>query len=147
MEKNKDLNKEEIINYFQVYFGQQEDILFAYLYGSFLNQDRYRDIDLAVYSKSPELMKLGGMRTDLVRQTNIEIDLCFLNELPKTNPKFAYKMVTEGELIYNIDPDGHNEYKVKAFLTYFDTAPLRDGMNKAFKKRLSSNNFGERNYA
>lgn len=148
MEKNKDINnKEKIIKYIQEYFEQQEDILFAYLYGSFVNQDRYRDIDLAVYSKNPELMKLGSMRTDLVRHTNMENDLCFLNGLPNTNPSFAYEIVTKGELVYNDTPDRHDEYKVKAFLAYFDTAPLRDRMNKAFINRLRSNNFGERDYA
>lgn len=148
MEKNKDINnKEKIIKYIQEYFEQQEDILFAYLYGSFVNQDRYRDIDLAVYSKNPELMKLGSMRTDLVRHTNMEIDLCYLNGLPNTNPSFAYEIVTTGELVHNDTPDRHDEYKVKAFLAYFDTAPLRDRMNKAFINRLRSNNFGERDYA
>lgn len=139
--------KKSIIAAIRDYFVKQEDILFAYVFGSFLKDGRYRDIDLAVYSRKPNLMELGSIRTDLVKLTQIEIDLTYLNDLPRKNPTFGYKVVTKGKLFYNDAPEVHDEYKVKTFLRYFDTARLRDDMNSAFKNRLRSNNFGERDYA
>ncbi len=141
------MDKKAIISSIRQYLEQQEDILFAYLYGSFLNQNRYRDIDLAVYSKKPELMRLGSMRTELMKRINTEIDLTYLNGLAGTNPLFGYQIVTGGELVCNKVPQKHDEFKTRVLLTYFDTAPLRKSMDKAFLNRLRSNNFGERDYA
>lgn len=141
------MNKKLIIAAIRDYFVKQEDILFAYVFGSFLKDGRYRDIDLAVYSRKPDLMKLGSMRTDLVALTIKEIDLIYWNDLPRKNPTFGYKVVTKRKLFSNDTPEVHDEYKVKIFLSYFDTVRLRDDMNSAFKNRLRSNNFGERDYA
>lgn len=141
------MDKKLIISEIQEYLEQQKDILFAYVYGSFVKNIQYRDIDLAIYSKKPELMKLGSMHTDLVKLTKKEIDLTYLNDLSLKKPLFAYNIVTTGNLIYNKSPDTHNEYKVRTLLSYFDTQRLRDSMNSAFLERLGSDNFGNRNYA
>lgn len=139
--------KKTIISSIQTYLEKQEDIQFAYLFGSFVSQDRYRDIDLAVYSEKPDLMKLGSMQTDLAKRTNTEIDLIYLNGFPGTNPGFGYQVVTRGELIYNKASHKHDEFKKRVLLAYFDTAPLRNQMNRAFINRIRSNKFGERDYA
>lgn len=129
------------------YLEQQEEIVFAYLYGSFVNKEQFRDIDIGIYSRSPKLITRGRMHTDLVKKTKKQVDLIYLNDLPEKHPAFAYQIVCKGELLFGKNHELQTDYKRRAFLRYFDTAPLRKQMQQAFNKRLKDNKFGMRNYA
>ena len=123
-------------------------IRFPYVFGSFVHGERYRDIDIGIYSE-PELalLDIGKLTGNLTDAVSAEVDLVQLNGLPDKNPEFAYRIVTEGELILDRKPELHTHFKKTAFLYYFDTEYLRKQINGAFKKRLQSDRFGDRNYA
>lgn len=128
------------------YFSGQEEVVFSYLFGSFVNGDDYRDVDLGIYTEQVELLGLGTMHSEISDLINCEFDLIFLNDIPRKNPVLAYEVVTKGELLTNREPKIHTRYKREALLFYFDTAYLRNKVDNAFKKRLKENKFGSRNY-
>ena len=85
--KMKKLNTENIINYVFDYLANREDILFAYLFGSYAkgNQTHLSDIDVAVYMEDNNQafdQKLGILN-DLTKILETEeIDLVILNKAP-----------------------------------------------------------------
>ncbi|MFH5834378.1 nucleotidyltransferase domain-containing protein [Halalkalibaculum sp. DA3122] len=129
------------------FFASKEEVLFVYLFGSMVDKEKFRDVDIAVYMKStPDLISRGKLQAALDRILAGTVDVTILNELPAKNPAFAYEIVTKGVLLLNRDPDLHTTYKSKVYRYYFDTAYLRDQFEGAFRKRLTSGNFGKRNY-
>lgn len=47
------ITKQQIVEKIKNYLGQRKEIKFAYIFGSFVKKEKYRDIDVAVYV-SPE---------------------------------------------------------------------------------------------
>lgn len=134
--------KERITDILHEYLKQQEDIIFGYLFGSFVGQDKFRDIDIGIYSQSPRLIALGRMQADLVQQTKEQIDLVYLNDLPDKHPAFAYQVVSTGKLLYSRNYDKQSAYKHHVFLQYFDTNYLRKQMKRAFHNVSAIINLG-----
>jgi uncharacterized protein len=123
-------------------------MVFAYIHGSFVTGDRFRDIDMAIYSSpKPTLMDIGAMITDLSGLTGFKIDITLLNDLQNNSPVLAFNIVTYAELLLCTDTTLHTTYKTGILLNYFDTAYLRDMVEKAFQERMDTGNFGKRGYA
>ncbi len=122
--------------------------MFAYLYGSFHQKERYRDIDVGIYmDPEPDLLKVGEMTSELNKKTRQEIDLVMMNRLPARNPELAFQIVSRGKLLFTRDEQAHNLYKEKTLKIYYDTAYLRKQIKQAFDKRIEEGKFGERDYA
>ena len=142
------MDKSTIKHQISEYLYKQEDIVFAYLFGSFPVGETFRDIDVAVYTGGElELLRLGRFQAELSGLVGVETDIIVLNNLYKTDPAFAYELVTTGELLFSRDHERHTMFKKDVFLRFFDTQPLRESVDKAFDERLKSNRFGHRNYA
>lgn len=136
--------KEEII---KRYLQKREDILFAFVFGSFLTRANYRDIDIAVYFKeAPGLMELGLVHSELGDLLKTKVDVISLNGLPGKLPVMAHQVASTGKLVKNKDEDALIAFRENAMRHYFDTAYLRAQMNKAFETRLDQHAFGKRNY-
>ena len=130
------------------YLQQQEGVVFAYLFGSALKHNRYRDIDVGIYMRDGiDLLDLGGMQTELNDKFEDSVDLIPINNLPVKKPVLAFNIAVKGELLFTTDVDLQVEYKKKAMLQYYDTAPLREMMNEAFDERLQAGKFGERDFS
>ncbi len=142
------MNKQSLKSTIKRALSERNDVIFAYVFGSFVKSDQFRDIDIAVFTRiEPDLLQIGELQAKLEAETKMAVDLTELNGLFKKSPLFAFKIVTEGELLLNNNVQQHDDYKTKVLLRYYDTAPLREKMNNAFKKRLEKGKFGERNYA
>ena len=123
-------------------------MVFAYLFGSVLEHDRCRDIDVGIYMREGvDLLNLGGMQTGLDEQFDHSIDLIPINNLPKKKPVLAFNIAVKGTLLFTRDEELQVEYKKKAMMQYYDTAPLREMMDEAFDKRLRAGKFGERDFS
>ncbi|MDR8393398.1 nucleotidyltransferase domain-containing protein [Aliifodinibius sp. S!AR15-10] len=141
------MNKQTIRAEIKRYLADQHEILFAYIFGSFVEEERFRDIDIAIYTGTElDLLRLGLMETELGERVSKSVDLTCLNNMPGNHPAFVYAIVTNGELLLNKNPQHHTRFKKKTLLHYFDTAHLRREIDKAFSKRLESDKFGQRNY-
>lgn len=57
--------REQIIRRIKDYFLDKDDVVFAYLHGSFIENRRFKDIDIAIFVKNP------------VREIELESDLSY----------------------------------------------------------------------
>lgn len=141
------VSKEHICLVIQACLDRQEQVVFAYLFGSFVAKDVYRDIDIGIYMEPyPDLIDLGKIQAALEKKLDAEVDVVLLNNIPDKKPSFGFEVVSKGELIINRNPELHERYKERVLHHYFDTAYLREQTEQAFSKRMKAGKFGQRNY-
>lgn len=137
------------------YLQDQPDIVFHYIFGSFLKNDRYRDIDIGVYFRDDyELLRLGEIVSDLEEITQTKVDVIPLNRLYDKNPAFAHEIISTGELsifgngeVSAEDKETWVNFKVNCIKYYEDTRFLREMSQKALIERINSKKLGKRGYA
>jgi|SRR5699024_1610441 len=137
------------------YLSKQQDIMFAYLFGSFVDKERYRDVDVGIYMDSyPDLIRLGSLQAGLDKLLKgIKVDLVLLNKVPQKNPTLGFQVINRGNLLLNknrrlhINKNRrlHNDFKNRTVFHYFDTAHLRKKMEQAFSDRVRTGKFAVRN--
>lgn len=103
------------------------EILFAYAYGSFLDESPFRDLDLAVYvdreqACTPPFHYEDALATALTRQLELSfpVDMRVLNETPVS---FRYRVI-RGRLLFERDPDARIDLVVHTLARYFDSNPF-----------------------
>ena len=88
------------------YLKEKQEILFAYIFGSFVQKDNYHDIDIAVYLKDDfdkndfSLYPYGyesGFISELNKLTRENIDFIVINDAPLT---FQKKVIEQGEPLF-----------------------------------------------
>lgn len=129
---------------------QVDSIEFAILFGSFAEgkENEMSDIDIGISSsKDLSLMELGLLTARLEVVFKRNVDLVILNDLYRRNPLLAYEIVSRGKVIFCRNEERLVELKTNSILSFMDTAPLRDAVNRRLKERLRSGRFGDRNYA
>lgn len=104
-----------------------EEILFAYAYGSFLEDQRFRDLDAAVWVQREKLQGItfhyeDTLTIELARQLKLSfpLDLRIMNEAPVS---FQYR-VSQGRLLLDRDPNYRVEMISRAVARYLDMKPL-----------------------
>ncbi len=105
---------------------KRPDLLFAYVYGSFVTAERFRDIDIAVYlnkiPSSPLYVELE-FETELGNLIKKHlIDVRLLNGAPLS---FRYNVIKSGKPIVVIDDDARTDFEETTLSNYFDFAPFR----------------------
>ena len=97
-----------------------EDIIFAYIFGSYA-QNKIRedsDIDIAMYLKGNiETDTYLDMKMDLSESLKREVDLVILND---TTPLLRYEIYKNNILLFTHDKTMGNKYKVKTLFEYND---------------------------
>lgn len=117
------MDKDKIIATLTSILSKEDDILFAYLFGSFLT-DYFKpgrsDLDIGIYfEKTPSIYRvhdlqyalekeIGGMR----RVDIAQIQLC--------NLILNHEIFKKGKLIVNRDPDFHQRFKLSQWSQYID---------------------------
>ena len=108
------LIKEELLKY--------EEIIFAYLHGSFLGGAGFGDVDLALFLDSAKVSKEDALSYELekamklFRCTGLEIDVRVLNYAPLG---FQFN-VTKGILLFTKDERLHQEFVERVWMEYMD---------------------------
>ena len=121
----KKLNTENIINYVFEYLANRDDIVFAYLFGSYAKgkQTHLSDIDVAVYMEDNNQafdQKLGILN-DLTKILETEeIDLVILNKAP-----IALLTKILANKVILIDKDPHLRHA-------FESLNMRKGFDFSF---------------
>lgn len=122
----------------------QNNIKFAYLFGSALNEKkRYgSDIDIAVYFENePDLNTIGELVLTLEEIAKSKIDLVQLNDLDKLHPSLAHSILSSGVVLLVKDEASLRKFKTAVLLQYLDFKFAIDLIDTAFNKRISSNKF------
>lgn len=113
--------------------AQEDDIVFAYLYGSFLDGVGFHDVDVGVY-RGPGLsdshsLRAGELSECLSARVEIPVDVRIVNEAPIS---FLYH-VLRGMLLFSRDDVRLAEMIEDTTRRYLDIAPLlRHSTKEAF---------------
>jgi len=105
--------KDSIINIVEDILKKEKSITFAYFFGSFINEERYSDIDIGIYLKSLSenpYFTTSHLKHKISRILSAhdihfradDIDIIVMNYLPFT---FLNRIFREGILIFDKDPE------------------------------------------
>lgn len=120
--------KENILTKIKENIRQEEEIVFAYLYGSFSEEDGFNDVDIGVYvdeEKFPSDEAIFKYSLSLAVKIEMElegfeIDICILNQAPLS---FQYQVITEGKVIVEKENDRRVDFECRVRDLYFDFLP------------------------
>ena len=120
--------KDLLISQLRELLSGKEPVLFAYLYGSFLKEGFFRDIDVAVYFDSRPFEDSSDMfnyslslsaECDLAT-SGVTFDLRPLNLAPLP---FRFDVVTQGRVFYTRDEERQVDFEARTRSLYFDFLP------------------------
>ena len=97
-----------------------EDIIFAYIFGSYAKDNirKDSDIDIAIYLKdSIDTYRYLDMKMKLSEAIRREVDLVILND---ATPMLKYEIYKNNILLFTKDKSIENKYKVKTLFEYND---------------------------
>jgi len=118
-------DKKNIIERLKVFLEDRLDIAFAYLHGSFVVEDRFKDIDLAIYliplppSPLQVELELETKLSDVVKK--YPVDVRALNQAPLS---FKYNVIKQGRPIVVRDDELHSDFVETTLSNYFDFSPF-----------------------
>lgn len=127
LEKSKKIEvREKIRNYLRGF----ENILFAYIFGSFIDEDLdyFRDIDIAIYLREPIQDNHLNIEITLTAKVaeligyEYEIDLVLMNNKDIS----LLANIIEGEVLFIKDEDLWSDYVTYIAMSYNDMAYYRD---------------------
>lgn len=103
-----------------------EDIIFAYLFGSYVkgNIRKDSDIDIAIYLKEKiDVESYLQIKMELTEICKKEVDLIILNH---TTPLLKYEIYKNNILLFSRNKSIENNYKVKLLFEYSDIKKYLD---------------------
>jgi predicted nucleotidyltransferase len=127
MEKkgNMQKSKETIVEIVKQELQKHDEIVFAYLHGSFAEKDVFHDIDIAVFLKELPESKLGyelELETKLIQVIGRIVDVRILNNAPLS---FRYHVIKKGVPLLIRDDNERVEFQEFTLSRYFDFAFFR----------------------
>ena len=77
-------NKKKIVQEIKTHLYGREELMFAYIHGSFIREEAFRDIDIALYVRGSmnELFLESDLSYDLSRKTGHPVDVKIINAAP-----------------------------------------------------------------
>ena len=120
---------EEMENIFRKIFLQNEEIIAAYLYGSFLFSEFYEDIDIGLLIRNnfkPNVMyepQLAGKLEQIFKDTYNSfkpVDVRILNGKPL---RFLFSMLKNSKIIYSKNNLERVKFETKIVKEYLDFKP------------------------
>lgn len=116
--------REEIKKALAEFLYRQEDILFAYIFGSFVREEAFRDIDIAVYSKDEKgFLYQSDMGYRCTMLTGYPVEVILLN-----NAEIGLRMniLKEGELLLSKDEEARTDFIERTGKGYIEYAHFRN---------------------
>jgi uncharacterized protein len=102
------------------------EVSFAYVFGSFIAGDGFRDIDVAVFLRDlPESVLEYERRLESELMTVVHVypvDVRILNRSPLS---FRYRVIKEGAILFARSDDERSDFQEATLSAYFDFAPYR----------------------
>jgi len=107
------MQKDRLLGMIKSGLLKNQGVVFAYVYGSFLKERSFRDIDIGIYLKNPQdnpfiiASEIKGQLSRFSKEEGFDFaadqfDVRILNEAPFT---FLRKVFKEGVLLLDLDPD------------------------------------------
>ena len=111
--------------------SQYPDVLFAYVYGSFVEAEAFHDVDIGVYLSSNTINEdiAADLSQHLSSEVKLPVDVRILNAAPIS---FRFH-VLRGECLLSRDDDLRTDIMEDTVRRYLDIAPvLRHATKEAF---------------
>ena len=114
------MNKKQIKKIIKQFINSNLEIEFAYIFGSFVEEDSFNDVDLAIYSKSKiDSIKIAVELEELTKYSFDIIDL-------KSAPDHLIHTISKGELLICNNENFRVDFISKSWSKYFDFKYYRD---------------------
>jgi predicted nucleotidyltransferase len=116
--------------------GKFADVHTAYVYGSFLEIDDFRDIDVALllcgdppaYQALKLAMHIGSKLSEELAGCQ-DFDVRILND---AHPEFQYEVVKNGRAVYCRDKQERFDWEAEVISTYLDLKEMYDFFDKKY---------------
>lgn len=133
------MDKKEVMRQIGVVISGFDDVEVAYVFGSFLECDKFNDIDVAIFL-SKELnpyrrFKFAmGVAKKLERgiKPRLEFDVKILNYSPV---EFQHEVLKKGRVVFLRDENKRIEYESRLISTYLDFKWMYEFLDKKFLAR------------
>jgi len=136
----KTKNPASLVEQLREALDREEDILFAYLYGSALYDPNPRigDIDVAVYLKPTDMNEYISKEEELTailisKLHTDEIDLRILNELPLV---LKYSILKDGKLLFSRDELQRVDFETSVMIRFLELKPYLDEYRLMLSQRI-----------
>ncbi len=123
-------SKQSIIDTLTVELSRYDEIVFAYLHGSFAGPSPFRDIDIAIFVKEdprPDLKMRNlyeiSIESRVEKAVGFPVDVRVLNDAPLS---FRYAVIRDGLLLLCRDDHARTEFQGLTLDLYFDFLPFRN---------------------
>ena len=134
------MDKNEIERKIGEVISRFEDVDIAYIFGSFLDSEKFNDIDVAIvinkelnaYNRFKFVM---GIARELEKEIKprFEFDVKILNYSPID---FQHEVLKKGILIFKRDENRRIEYEAALISTYLDIKYMYEFLDKKFLARI-----------
>ncbi len=127
------MNLQEIENFANQTFSEKSEVLFVYIYGSFLKTKFYKDIDIGIVVKDtfkPNVLYEARIAKQLEAAFKINFDVRILNERPS---RFLFQLLKNSRLIFSRAENQRVKFETRVIKEYLDIKPHYDryeGMRK-----------------
>jgi len=128
------MNKKEIIQIIRKKLSQKKEIIFAYIYGSFVEGASFRDIDVAIYV-NPLMIKDFldySIKLSFELESAIPAYVFDVRVINNTNFNFIYHVI-QGRLIIDKNELLRINFISYNLRRYFDYLPVRKRLLKEIK--------------
>jgi len=120
------MNLQETENLGQKIFSEKSEVLFAYLYGSFLKTKFYEDIDIGIIIKDdfkPNVFYEAKIAKQFEAAFKKNFDIRILNEMPL---RFLYVLLKNSKLLFSRDDNQRVKFESRVLTEYLDLKPHHD---------------------
>ena len=135
------IDKESIRNRIENRFLMYDDVSLAYLYGSFLRDGVFNDIDIAVLvskEMSPyDLFKYQMNIAGDIERSIIPRCTCDVRILNNAPVEFAFEVVKTGSIVFSQSESFRVDYEAEIISRYLDLRYLYDRVDSAFLTGVS----------
>lgn len=117
------MTRDEIEEKLKKALERHPEVVFAYLHGSILETEHFRDVDVAVYvneSVKNHLKYELSLAVELEKEIGMEVDVRVLNDAP---PAFRYRAV-RGKLLVSRDEEKRLNFIERTVEEYLDFEPV-----------------------
>lgn len=114
------------------YLFKREEIVFAYIFGSYISGKKFNDIDIAVYLKDENIDQIDyeiSLSIQLEKIVKYKIDVKVINFLPLS---LKYH-ITKGILLFTKDEILYENFVCSVWKEYMDFKYISDIYLKEFK--------------
>jgi predicted nucleotidyltransferase len=134
------MDKKEVKEKIGEIVSRFEDVEVAYVFGSFLDRDRFNDIDVAiVISREMNPYRRFKFAMEIARELErgirprFEFDVKILNYSPV---EFQHEVIKKGRMVFIRDENRRIEYEAKLISTYLDVKDMYEFLDKKFLARV-----------